>query len=84
MESQIVQEKLGEIVVYIVKRSSYTQKDQESIRNEIEKWISNSLKVKFVYVPEIEREPNGKFRAVKSLLKEAISDDGCPDCGLPI
>ncbi|MGC8603252.1 MAG: phenylacetate--CoA ligase family protein [Desulfomonilaceae bacterium] len=84
MESQIVQEKLGEITVYIVKRSSYSKKDEESILNEIKKWISKFLEVKFVYVPEIQREPNGKFRAVKSLLRGSVSDGDCSDCGFPI
>jgi hypothetical protein len=35
------------------------------------KWISPALEVEFIYVPEIEREPNGKFRAVKSYLEIA-------------
>jgi phenylacetate-CoA ligase len=68
MESQIVQEKPGEIKVFIVRRSTFTQKDEDCILKEIRKWISESLRVEFVYVPEIEREPNGKFRAVKSHL----------------
>lgn len=80
MESQIVQERLGEIIVYVVRRSSYSAKDEKIIRDEIKKWISNSLKVQFVYVSEIEREPNGKFRAVKSLLRGTTVGDTCTDC----
>lgn len=71
-EAQVVQEKLGEIKVFVVKRSTYGQKDEKFIVNEIKKWISPSLKVQFVYVPEIEREANGKFRAVKSILRPTV------------
>ena len=71
MEAQIVQEKLGAIKVYIVRRSAYTEKDEKFILKEIMKWISPALEVEFIYVPEIEREPNGKFRAVKSYLEIA-------------
>ena len=72
-EAQVVQEKLGAIKLYIVKRSSYTDSDEKYILNEIKKWISPALKVECIYVPEIEREQNGKFRAVKSCLKPTIN-----------
>ncbi|MGC8660640.1 MAG: phenylacetate--CoA ligase family protein [Desulfomonilaceae bacterium] len=84
MESQIVQQKPGEIIVKVVRRSSYTPKDELIIRDEIKKWISNSLEVNFEYVSEIEREPNGKFRAVKSLLRASPSYDDCDNCSFPI
>lgn len=67
-ESQIVQEKLGEIKVRIMRRPTYSLKDEHYISEEIIKWISPKLKVRFEYVNEIERESNGKFRAVKSLI----------------
>lgn len=67
-ESQVIQEKLGEIKIVIVKRPSYGTKDEEFIRHEIHKWISPRLNVVFSYVTEISRGSNGKFRAVKSLL----------------
>jgi len=67
-ESQVVQEKPGEIVVKIVRRPSYSTRDEESISKEIHHWISPRLGVRFQYVDEIEREGNGKFKAVKSLM----------------
>ncbi|MFA6222290.1 MAG: hypothetical protein WC647_08240 [Desulfomonilaceae bacterium] len=72
-EAQVVQEKLGAIKLYIVKRSTYSEADEKYILNEIKKWISPALEVECLYVPEIEREPNGKFRAVKSCLKSKIN-----------
>ncbi len=74
-ESQIVQEKLGEVKVRIVKRSSYTSADEAFIANEIHDWISPQLAVKFEYIDEIERESNGKFRAVKSLLRAQANEE---------
>jgi phenylacetate-CoA ligase len=70
-EVQIMQEQLGEITVRIVRRQGYGTKDEAEISREIERWISPTLKVRFEYVQEIEREHNGKFRAVRSRLKPA-------------
>jgi phenylacetate-CoA ligase len=68
-EVQVVQERLGEITVRMVRRPGYSTSDEADIRREIDRWISPRLTVRFQYVPEIEREQNGKFRAVVSLLK---------------
>lgn len=67
-ESQIVQEKLGEIKIRLVRRSTYSARDERYITQEIHRWISPRLKIVFEYVDEIERESSGKFRAVKSLI----------------
>jgi len=68
-EAQIVQERLGEIRIRLVRRSAYGTKDELEIRRDIRSWLSPSLEVGFEYVEEIPREPNGKFRAVLSRLK---------------
>ncbi len=68
-ESQIVQEKLGEITVRVVRRPAYGSRDERFVADEIHKWISPQLRLNFEYIGEIERENNGKFRAVKSLLR---------------
>jgi len=39
------------------------------LRREFERWVSPALVVHFEYVEEIERERNGKCRAVGSHLK---------------
>jgi phenylacetate-CoA ligase len=67
-EAQIVQEQLGEITVRLVRRPGYSARDEREISREIQRWISPRLVVRFRYVPEIERQPNGKFRAVLSRL----------------
>lgn len=69
-EAQIIQERLGEIRILVVRRGAYSTKDELEIRRDIKTWLSPSLCVTFDYVPEIPREANGKFRAVLSRLKE--------------
>lgn len=68
-EAQVVQQRLGEITVRIVRRPSYRADDETEISKEVQRWISPTLRVRFEYVSEIERESNGKFRAVLSRLK---------------
>lgn len=67
-ECQIVQYEKNAIVIRLVRRNEYSARDEQFIRGEVEKWISKDLQVNFDYVNEIEREKNGKFRAVKSFL----------------
>ena len=69
-EVQVVQEKPDEIVLRIVRRRGYGTKDESDIRREIGRWISPRLAIRFDYVTEIEREANGKFRAVLSRMKD--------------
>ena len=70
-EVQIVQEQLGEITVRLVRRPGYGARDEGEISREIQRWISPRLAVRFEYVQEIERQANGKFRAVLSQLKSS-------------
>jgi phenylacetate-CoA ligase len=67
-ECQILQERPGAITVRVVRRPAYRQSDEDFIRAEIARWISPLLETRFEYPTHIEREANGKFRAVKSML----------------
>jgi hypothetical protein len=53
----------------LVRRPGYGARDEGEISREIQRWISPRLAVRFEYVQEIERQANGKFRAVLSQLK---------------
>jgi phenylacetate-CoA ligase len=68
-EAQIVQEKLGEIRILVVRRNAYDTRDESEIRRDVRTWLSPSLEVNFEYVDEIARGSNGKFRAVLARLK---------------
>lgn len=67
-EAQVTQKKLGEIIIRIIRRSGYSEKDENIIIKEVHDKISPKLIVNFEYPSEIEREDSGKFRAVKSYL----------------
>jgi phenylacetate-CoA ligase len=67
-ECQVVQRRPDRIVVRIVRRMHFNANDEELITSRIGQWISPRLIVEYEYVNEIEREGNGKFRAVKSEL----------------
>ncbi|MEZ4407171.1 MAG: hypothetical protein R3A52_11915 [Polyangiales bacterium] len=69
-ECQVVQERLGEIVLRVVRRPGYSVADERALLDEVRRWISPSIEVRFDYVPVIAREASGKFRAVKSCLRE--------------
>lgn len=67
-DAQVVQKKLGSISLRIVRRPAYSLADEEILIKEIKSKVSSGLVVEFEYVDEIEREQNGKIRAVKSLI----------------
>jgi phenylacetate-CoA ligase len=65
-EAQIVQRDQQSIDVLIVPRESYSDGSQRSVLREIRSRLGNEIKIRIELVSEIQREPNGKFRAVKS------------------
>jgi phenylacetate-CoA ligase len=85
-EAQVVQREPGSICMRIVRRPGYSVKDEKLLREETRNTVSAKLKVEFEYVEEIEREANGKMRAVRSFLDPipntqdvAVTDEtACP------
>lgn len=69
-EAQVVQEVPDTIKLRIVRRPNFSKRDELLLQHEVAERVSPNLKVEFEYVPEIEREANGKFRAVKSYLDQ--------------
>jgi len=67
-ECQVVQTDRRRLTLRIVRRDGYDGRDEAFLRDAVAEWISPRLEVDFDYVDEIAREPNGKFRAVKSTL----------------
>ena len=67
-EAQVVQDRAGAITLRIVPREGFGPEDESFLRGEVARWISESLEVEMEVVDAIEREPNGKFRAVRSRL----------------
>lgn len=68
-EAQVLQRKLGEIILRIVRRSSYSCASMErQLEEKVHRMISPLLHVRFEYVDEIERTKSGKFKSVISEL----------------
>ena len=69
-ESQIIQNQLGSIILKIVRRKNYSEKDELELKHNIQTMISPTIGVDFEYVDEIPRTKSGKFKAVVSNLKK--------------
>jgi len=65
-EAQIVQEDAAAIEVRVVPRASWDERAEEGLRKEIRSRLGEAIGVDIRLVDAIPREPNGKFRAVKS------------------
>jgi phenylacetate-CoA ligase len=65
-EAQITQETKDAIEVFVVPRSSYDDRSERRLMQEIRSRLGDTIDVAIRRVGSIPREPNGKFRAVKS------------------
>jgi phenylacetate-CoA ligase len=68
-EAQILQEKHGALTVKVVPSSSYNVGSEASLRRGMRKLVGSSMHIHIELVDQIDREPNGKFRAVKSTME---------------
>jgi phenylacetate-CoA ligase len=67
-EAQILQSDARSIDVMIVPRASWTDASERSVMKEIRSRLGDEIDVRIELVGQIAREPNGKFRAVKSAV----------------
>ncbi len=67
-EAQIVQLTVDRIVVRVVPRPSYSDASRRSLLHELQMRLGDRMEIEIEIVDSIAREPNGKLRAVKSLL----------------
>lgn len=65
-ESQILQEDRDSIVVKIVRRPEYTDEDTRQLLTGLRERLGEAMRVELEFVPEIPRDPSGKFRWVIS------------------
>jgi phenylacetate-CoA ligase len=65
-EAQIVQEDAEAIVVRVVPRPSFDWRSEQALRKALHSRLGEAIRIDIRLVDEIAREPNGKFRAVKS------------------
>ena len=67
-EAQILQRDPSEIEVLIVPRDGYSEASERSVIREVRSRLGPAIGIRLRLVNEIDREPNGKFRAVKSAV----------------
>jgi phenylacetate-coenzyme A ligase PaaK-like adenylate-forming protein len=67
-ESQIIQERVDELLVNIVKRESYSSKDEAMLISGFHERLGRDVKIKIRYVDEIPRTANAKFKWVISRI----------------
>ena len=65
-EAQILQDTNESIDVLVIPRSSYTEASGRHLLKEIRSRLGHEIGIRVHLVDSIPREPNGKFRAVKS------------------
>lgn len=68
-EAQLIQNCINELIIRIVCREGYSNKDEKLIEKEARLRLGNEIKLVFDYVNHIERSANGKFRFIISNLK---------------
>ena len=64
--SQIVQERVDEITVHIVKAPSYSDADRERIERGLRTFVGDGMRIGFRFVDAIQPGPNGKVQFVVS------------------
>jgi phenylacetate-CoA ligase len=67
-EAQIVQTAADRIVVFVVPQPSYGEASERTLLRELRARLGGEIGVSVERVAEIARQPNGKLRAVKSLI----------------
>ena len=67
-EAQILQDERGRLRVQVVKRASFTQDSEFALLGEFRSRVGEEIAIEIAYCDAIDREPNGKFRAVKSAI----------------
>ena len=73
-EAQVVQERLGEIVIRAVLEDGAARNELDAVRALVREWISPRLEVRYQVVDELPRLPSGKLQAVVSLLPTALRE----------
>lgn len=69
---QVIQRKLGAIIIKIVKDSGYTDKDESNVLKEFRLKIGASIDIKVQYVDNINRASSGKYLSIINELNLVI------------
>lgn len=67
--SQVIQRENGDIDIFVVPNSSYSNKNRNMIYEEAKERIGSTIVINIIEVKNIDKEPNGKFRPVKCFFR---------------
>lgn len=67
-EAQIIQDQLDHVRVLVVARDAFVESTRRSLLHALRGRLGSKMHVDLEFVDSIPREPNGKFRAVKSTV----------------
>jgi phenylacetate-CoA ligase len=73
-EAQVVQERLGGIIIRLVLAEGDGRRDMDALRELVREWISPTLAVEFDVVPSLPRGRGGKLKAVVSSLSRELRE----------
>jgi phenylacetate-CoA ligase len=72
-EAQLVQDEADHVTVSIVRGAGYGPGDERELLRDLRTYLGDAIRIDLVPVPEIPREPNGKFRQIVSrVLREPM------------
>jgi phenylacetate-CoA ligase len=72
VNAQINQEYKREIVINIVKDHNYNSDSEREIIKEARSRLGNSISIQIKYTNKIEKEPNGKYKFIKSNVSKEM------------
>jgi phenylacetate-CoA ligase len=67
-EAQVIQQRLDEIILRIVRADGYDNVDEQTVHREATQRLGTGMTIRFEYVTSIQRTPAGKFRFIVSQL----------------
>ncbi len=70
-ETQIVQDAPDHLLLNLAVDAAFSEADRESLLYELRKRTGHAMRIDLVFVPEIPKEGNGKFRSVISSVRRA-------------
>ena len=72
-EAQILQRRVGEVTVRVVRGASYHRGCEQRLLREMRKRVGNDTSIQVEYVPTLQRSSNGKLRLVISDVGKSLS-----------
>jgi phenylacetate-CoA ligase len=72
-ETQVIQTKIDTLQFNIVKKELFGEDEKKDLLYEINKRTGNVMKIELNIVPAIQKDKNGKFRSVVSLINNRTS-----------